>query len=100
MPAMIDVLVEAAPLRLNRRQDPQRTLERLAMACWLDAQCPERGCTLDQPTAMTWHFGLIFSMQGFHVLDLFSAAGAFSLLAPLHGPCARCVRASLHVLTA
>jgi hypothetical protein len=76
MPTMIDVLVEAAPLRLNRRRDPQRTLERLAMACWLDAsrltldaRCPERGCTLARPIIIPWHFGLIFSMQGFHVLS-------------------------------
>jgi hypothetical protein len=42
-PDMIDVVVEAAPLGLNTRQDPQRALERLAIARWLDA----RRSTLD-----------------------------------------------------
>ena len=37
-PDMIDVVVEAAPLGLNTRQDPQRTLERLAIVHWLDAR--------------------------------------------------------------
>lgn len=49
-PDMIDVPVRLSPLGLNTRRDPQRTLERLAIARRLDAQCdPPTEAAMDRP---------------------------------------------------
>lgn len=74
----------------------------------LDARCPGRVNTRstgppteaakDRPIIALGILGLIFIMQGFHVLTLLALPGPARLLAPLPGRCHPWILASLHVL--